>query len=95
MTARVYRDDASPDCDTTHHAGCACHEARRDARERELTGALRALAPWLVIFDEHGAAQCAHCGAAYGFQRVDPIDVPHSASCDIGRALRVLDGGAT
>ena len=87
--------DGAPDCGTTHHVGCACHEARRDARERELTGALRALAPWLVIFDEHGAAQCAHCGAAYGFQRVDPIDVPHSASCDIGRALRMLDGGAT
>ena len=36
MTARVYRDDASPDCGTTHHVGCACHDARRDAREREL-----------------------------------------------------------
>lgn len=28
--------DGAPDCGTTHHAGCACHEARRDAREREL-----------------------------------------------------------
>ena len=27
---------AAPDCGTTHHVGCACHEARRDAREREL-----------------------------------------------------------
>lgn len=26
----------TPECRTTHHTGCACHEARRDAREREL-----------------------------------------------------------
>lgn len=33
--------DGVPDCRTTHHTGCACHEARRDARERELADALR------------------------------------------------------
>lgn len=42
--------DAAPDCDTTHHAGCACHEARRDARERELVAEVKDLRTALEYF---------------------------------------------
>ena len=73
---------AAPDCDTTHHTGCACHEARRDARERELAEAIRSLATTHRV-----GRWCVDCGATLGTQ--------HVATCPVGRALRVLDGGAT
>ena len=87
MTARVYRDDASPDCDTTHRVGCACHEARRDARERELAEALQALCDCVSMPDvDEVRVECDVCrGGMEG----------HDATCPVGHALRVLGGGAT
>lgn len=74
--------DGAPECRTTHHRGCACHEARRDARERELAEALLALAITHCV-----DRWCVDCGATWGTR--------HTGACIIGRALRVLDGGAT
>ena len=74
--------DGAPDCGTTHHAGCACHEARRDARERELTEAIHSLA-----ITHRVDRWCVDCGVTWGTQ--------HTSACVVGRALRVLDGGAT
>lgn len=75
--------DGAPDCGTTHHTGCACH----DARERELTEALQAVCD--ARRSRIGTEQrwCLHCGATWGTQ--------HIADCPVGRALRVLDRGAT
>lgn len=85
MTARVYRADVdAPECRTTHHAGCACHEARRDARERELTEALREVCE-AMRDDLTSCAWCEHCGARWH---------DHGPRCPVGRALRVLDGSA-
>ena len=79
--------DGAPDCGTTHHVGCACHEARRDARERELTGALRALCDCLSMPDvDEVRVECDVCLA--GMEG-------HDATCPVGHALRVLGGGAT
>lgn len=84
MTARVYRDE--DDCGTTHHVGCACHEARRDARERELTGALQALCDCVSMPDvDEVRVECDVCLA--GMEG-------HDATCPVGHALRVIDGGA-
>ena len=79
--------DGAPDCDTTHHTGCACHEARRDARERELAEALQALCDCVSMPDvDEVRVECDVCrGGMEG----------HDATCPVGHALRVLDGGAT
>ena len=79
--------DGAPDCGTTHHAGCACHEARRDARERELAEALQALCDCVSMPDvDEVRVECDVCrGGMEG----------HDATCPVGHALRVLGGGAT
>ena len=79
--------DGAPDCDTTHHTGCACHEARRDARERELAEALQALCDCVSMPDvDEVRVECDVCrGGMEG----------HDATCPVGHALRVLGGGAT
>ena len=78
---------AAPDCGTTHHTGCACHEARRDARERELAEALQALCDCVSMPDvDEVRVECDVCrGGMEG----------HDATCPVGHALRVLGGGAT
>ena len=85
--------DGAPDCGTTHHAGCACHEARRDARERELTEALRAsLARWRTARGRYTPLpHCDVCGVRLAADGTET----HEADCAVGRDLRVLDGGAT
>ena len=79
--------DGAPECRTTHHAGCACHEARRDARERELAEALQALCDCVSMPDvDEVRVECDVCrGGMEG----------HDATCPVGHALRVLGGGAT
>lgn len=79
--------DGAPDCGTTHYAGCACHEARRDARERELAEALQALCDCVSMPDvDEVRVECDVCrGGMEG----------HDATCPVGHALRVLGGGAT
>ena len=79
--------DGAPDCGTTHHVGCACHEARRDARERELAEALQALCDCVSMPDvDEVRVECDVCrGGMEG----------HDATCPVGHALRVLGGGAT
>lgn len=68
----------------------ACETAETLGEEvLALRESLRDLVPHLIERDERGA-MCVWCGAAYGPRAVEAIDVPHSASCAIGRALRVL-----
>lgn len=83
---------AAPDCGTTHHAGCACHEARRDARDRELTEALRAsLARWRAARGRYTPLpHCDVCGVRLAADGTET----HDAECAVGRDLRVLGGGA-
>ena len=100
MTARVYRaEDDAPDCRTTHHAGCACYEARRDARERELVAEVERLRTGLGYFggrdDERIdalesalRASLARWRAARG--RFDPL--PH---CDVCGVRLAADGTET
>ena len=100
MTARVYRaEDDAPDCRTTHHAGCACYEARRDARERELVAEVERLRTGLGYFggrdDERIdalesalRASLARWRAARG--RFDPR--PH---CDVCGVRLAADGTET
>ena len=85
--------DGAPECRTTHHAGCACHEARRDARERELTEALRAsLARWRTARGRYTPLpHCDVCGVRLAADGTET----HDADCAVGRDLRVLGGGAT
>ena len=85
--------DGAPECRTTHHAGCACHEARRDARERELTEALRAsLARWRTARGRYTPLpHCDVCGVRLAADGTET----HDAECAVGRDLRVLGGGAT
>ena len=85
--------DGAPECRTTHHVGCACHEARRDARERELAGALRAsLARWRAARGRYTPfPHCDVCGVRLAADGTET----HEADCAVGRDLRVLGGGAT
>lgn len=84
--------DGAPECRTTHHAGCACHEARRNARERELAEALRtSLARWRAARGRYTPLpHCDVCGARLAADGTEA----HDADCPVGRALRVLDGSA-
>lgn len=89
----------APDCGTTHHTGCACHEARRDARERDLVAEVKDLRTGLGYFggrdDERIdalesalRASLARWRAARG--RFDPL--PH---CDVCGVRLAADGTET
>jgi len=65
-------------------------ERKRDeARDRvaALETVLREIAGSLRSHERMDPRWCLHCGATWGTQ--------HIADCPVGRALRVLDGGAT
>lgn len=85
--------DGAPDCGTTHHTGCACHEARRDARIDALESALRAsLARWRAARGRYTPLpHCDVCGVRLAADGTET----HDAECAVGRDLRVLGGGAT
>ena len=63
------------------------------ARITALETALREVLPYLADCQD-GEVMCARCGSAYGYCRVAVEDMPHTASCEIGRAMHVLRGGA-